>query len=162
MVTLPSATGTLALTSQIPTSLPANGGNADTVDNKHASDFATAGHTHGTYHSDFTTTLANTTTDSGWSMINSSYSSGFLLKSIRTQATAPGWIEGNYAAGICFGGADTKGVISCAYGSPAIRIAGGNGTKPVWWIRLVGTSGAGYNLDSMPYAVSAGTATKAV
>lgn len=29
-----------------PTSLPANGGNADTVDNKHASDFATAGHTH--------------------------------------------------------------------------------------------------------------------
>jgi hypothetical protein len=30
----------------IPTSLPANGGNADTVDNKHASDFATSGHTH--------------------------------------------------------------------------------------------------------------------
>lgn len=30
----------------IPSSLPANGGNADTVDNKHASDFATANHTH--------------------------------------------------------------------------------------------------------------------
>ena len=30
----------------IPASLPANGGNADTVDNKHASDFATASHTH--------------------------------------------------------------------------------------------------------------------
>lgn len=30
----------------IPASLPANGGNADTVDNKHASDFATAGHNH--------------------------------------------------------------------------------------------------------------------
>ena len=30
----------------VPTSLPANGGNADTVDNKHASDFATATHTH--------------------------------------------------------------------------------------------------------------------
>lgn len=30
----------------IPTSLPANGGNADTVDNKHASDFATASHAH--------------------------------------------------------------------------------------------------------------------
>lgn len=29
-----------------PTSMPANGGNADTVDNKHASDFATADHTH--------------------------------------------------------------------------------------------------------------------
>ncbi|MDD6022170.1 MAG: hypothetical protein PUB94_05935 [Oscillospiraceae bacterium] len=30
----------------IPTTLPANGGNADTVDNKHASDFAAASHTH--------------------------------------------------------------------------------------------------------------------
>lgn len=30
----------------VPTSLPANGGNADTVDNKHASDFAAASHTH--------------------------------------------------------------------------------------------------------------------
>lgn len=33
----------------IPASLPANGGNADTVDNKHASDFATASHTHSQY-----------------------------------------------------------------------------------------------------------------
>ena len=30
----------------IPASLPANGGNADTIDNKHASDFAAAGHNH--------------------------------------------------------------------------------------------------------------------
>lgn len=30
----------------IPTSLPANGGNADTVDGKHANDFATSTHTH--------------------------------------------------------------------------------------------------------------------
>lgn len=30
----------------IPTALPANGGNADTVDGKHASDFADAAHTH--------------------------------------------------------------------------------------------------------------------
>ena len=34
-ITVPRATGTLALTSQIPTTLPANGGNADTVDNEH-------------------------------------------------------------------------------------------------------------------------------
>ena len=33
----------------IPSSLPANGGNADTVDGKHASDFATADHTHAVY-----------------------------------------------------------------------------------------------------------------
>ena len=33
----------------IPTTLPANGGNADTVDNYHASDFARASHTHSQY-----------------------------------------------------------------------------------------------------------------
>lgn len=43
----------------VPSSLPANGGNADTVDNMHASDFATADHTHSGYadadhtHSDY-------------------------------------------------------------------------------------------------------------
>lgn len=92
---------------------------------------ADAGHTHGLLHNNFTTTLANTTTDSGWSMINGSYN-GFILKSIRTQSSAPSWILGNCAAGICFGGSDTKGVISVAYGSAQVRVAGGNGSKPVW------------------------------
>lgn len=112
---------------------------------KAISDFAISTHTHGLLHSDLTVTLANTTTDSGWSMINSSYN-GFLLKSIRTQGSAPNWIENNYAAGICFGGADTKGVVSVAYNGPYIKFAGGNGSKPVWWIRLSGISGATYNL----------------
>lgn len=112
---------------------------------KAISDFAISTHTHGLLHSDLTVTLANTTTDSGWSMINSSYN-GFLLKSIRTQGSAPNWIENNYAAGICFGGADTKGVVSVAYNRPYITFAGGNGSKPVWWIRLSGISGATYNL----------------
>lgn len=118
------------------------------------------GHTHGTLHSTFTTTLDNTTTDSGWSMINSSYK-GFLLKSIRTQSSAPNWIENNYAAGICFGGSDTKGVLSIAYPSPAIKFAGGNGTKPVWWIRLIGASGATYNLANFNAATASklGTST---
>ena len=39
-ITVPRATGTLALTSQIPTTLPANGGNADTVDGLHSNSFA--------------------------------------------------------------------------------------------------------------------------
>jgi hypothetical protein len=39
-VSVPKKSGTIALTSDIPSSLPANGGNSDTVDNKHASDFA--------------------------------------------------------------------------------------------------------------------------
>ena len=37
-ITVPRATGILALTSQIPTTLPANGGNADTVDGLHGTD----------------------------------------------------------------------------------------------------------------------------
>lgn len=41
-ITVPRATGTLALTSQIPTTLPANGGNADTVDGYHANGLLTA------------------------------------------------------------------------------------------------------------------------
>lgn len=41
-----SHTHTKSQISDFPTSLPANGGNADTVDGKHASDFATASHNH--------------------------------------------------------------------------------------------------------------------
>mgnify|MGYP000268899889 CR=1 FL=1 len=41
-ITVPRSTGTLVLTSQIPTSLPANGGNADTVDGIHANGLLTA------------------------------------------------------------------------------------------------------------------------
>lgn len=102
----------------------------------------------GLLHNSLTVSLANTTSNSGWSMINSSYN-GFILKSIRTQASAPSWILGNYSAGICFGGADTKGVISCAYNTPSIRFAGGNSSKPVWWMGITGSSGATYNLANM-------------
>ena len=38
-ILVPNKTGTIALTNDIPTSLPANGGNADTLDGKHSSDF---------------------------------------------------------------------------------------------------------------------------
>lgn len=41
-ITVPRATGTLALTSQIPTTLPANGGNADKLDGYHANELLTA------------------------------------------------------------------------------------------------------------------------
>lgn len=41
-----SHTHTAAQVSGLPASLPANGGNADTVDGKHAASFAAAGHTH--------------------------------------------------------------------------------------------------------------------
>lgn len=104
-------------------------------------------HAHGLLHSDLTATITNTTTDSGWSMINSTYN-GFLLKSIRFNGSSPNWGVGNYGAGVCFGGSDTKGVVSLAYNSPSIKFAGGNGTAPVWWINVTGTSGKAYNLNS--------------
>lgn len=119
---------------------------------------ASSDHTHGLNSSSLAKTVDNVTTDS-WDMIGGN--KNFLLRSLRMQAKAPDWLEGHYAAGIAFGGSDTKGVISHAYSSPAIKFAGGNGAAPVWWLRLTGTSGKTYNLDSMPYATSAGSATNA-
>jgi hypothetical protein len=43
------ATHPASMITGLPTELPANGGNADTVDGKHAADFATANHTHTQY-----------------------------------------------------------------------------------------------------------------
>lgn len=108
---------------------------------------ASSTHNHGLLHTNFTKQIDNTTTDSGWSMINDSYT-GFILKSLRTQKDAPTWTIGNYSAGIAFGGADTKGVITHAYNSPQVRFAGGNGTTPVWNFTLKATSGKTYTLPS--------------
>ena len=102
----------------------------------------------GLLHHDLNVEIANTTTDSGWSMFNSTYN-GYLLKSVRFNAQSPAWGVGNYGSGIVFGGVDTKGVISVSYGAPQIKIAGGNGNFPVWWIKLTGTSAASYNLDKL-------------
>lgn len=113
----------------------------------HSHNYAATSHNHGLLHDNFTASLANTNTDNGWSMINSSYN-GFILKSIRAQESAPSWILGDYSAGVAFGGADTKGVLSVAYHGPIVRFAGGNGTKPVWNFSLTGTSGKTYNMDS--------------
>ena len=118
---------------------------------------ASSSHTHGLLNSDFGVILEDTTEDSGWSMLNDSYN-GFLLKSIRAQRNSPDWILDNYAAGIVFGGADTKGVISAKYNFPSIKFAGGNGDKPVWWINLTGTTETIYNLNNMPG--NSATATK--
>ena len=102
-------------------------------------------------------TIENTTTDKGWGMFNPTYM-GYLLQSVRFNANSPAWGVGNYGAGIIFGGADTKGVISTGYGSPLIKFASGSGSGPVWWIGLTGTSGSSYNLDNLKYTpTTAGT-----
>ena len=114
----------------------------------HTHNYAATSHNHGLLHDSFGVTIADTTTDNGWSMINGSYN-GFLLKSIRSSASAPAWLQGNHSAGIAFGGADTKGVMSVAYSSPSVRFAGGNGSKPVWYFTVNGSSGKTYNMDSL-------------
>lgn len=119
---------------------------------------SSSGHTHGLNSSSLAKTVDNVTTNS-WDMVGGN--KGFLLQSLRMQAEVPDWLEGNCAAGIAFGGSDTKGVISHAYGSPAIKFAGGNGAAPVWWLRLTGTTGKTYNLDVMPKASAATSATTA-
>ena len=113
------------------------------------SSFSLSSHTHGLLHTDFVKVIDNTSTDNGWTMINDTYK-GFILKSLRTQAYAPSWVVNNYAAGIAFGGSDTKGVLSVAYSGAGVgfKIAGGNGTKPVWWMQFHGTSGENYNMDN--------------
>lgn len=114
-----------------------------------------ASHNHGLLHSDLGVMIGNTTTDSGWSMINSTYN-GYLLKSIRFQQNAPAWGYGNFAAGIAFGGADTHGVISVPYNIPGVRFAGGNGTKPGWYFSITGSNGSSYNLDNYPTKTGSG------
>lgn len=106
-------------------------------------------HTHGLIHQNFNWTLTNDSSNTAWTRLDSNGNQGFWLKSIRGQANAPAWFLGNYAAGIAFGGSDTKGVISAAYNSPQIRFAGGNGTAPVWNITVTGTSGKTYDLNKL-------------
>ena len=55
-----------------------------------------------------------------------------VLTSIRIDAGGSGALLNNFAAGIGFGGADTKGVLSVAYSDHQARITGGNGTAPTW------------------------------
>lgn len=104
-------------------------------------------HNHNTLDSDFGCTLPDNTTATYTDLNSNGYTTGFFLKTIRGQYTAPSWFEGDYASGIAFGGADTHAVISCRYNYPRVTFAGGNGTEPNWWMRIAGTSGHSYKLD---------------
>lgn len=55
-----------------------------------------------------------------------------VLTSLRIDYGGSGALLNNFAAGIGFGGGDTKGVLSVAYSDHQARITGGNGTGPVW------------------------------
>jgi hypothetical protein len=114
---------------------------------------AAGDHTHGLIHSNLNQMATNGTTG-GWSVIGIDPAvNGYVLKSIRINQTSPNWLSGDFGAGIAFGGADTKGVISMKYDSPVITFAGGNHkstiTSPTWYLKISGTSGSTYNLDNL-------------
>lgn len=106
--------------------------------------FATAGHTHGLTHSDLIAAID--ATSGGWDLIGGN--NGFILKSIRTNASAPKWTIDNFSAAIAFGGADTKGIITIPYSYAGVKFAGGNGDSPRWYFDIYGTNEKSYNLDS--------------
>lgn len=107
---------------------------------------AVPAHKHGLVHSDLCVGI-DAGADTDFSAINSPYH-GFVLKSIRTNGTdeCP-WLIGRYSSGIAFGGGDTKGIISVHYNAPLVKFAGGNGTKPVWWLGLTGAKDTVYDLS---------------
>ena len=130
------------------TTINITAGNVGAATSGHThSNYAATSHSHGLLNSNFTKELANTTTDSGWSMINTTYQ-GFLLTSLRSNASAPNWMLPNYASGIVFGGSDTKGVLSVAYSEPTIRFAGGAGKGPAWHYTIKGSNSKEYNLEN--------------
>ncbi len=123
-------------------------GNIGAAASNHShSNYAASNHSHGLLNNNFTKEIANTTTDNGWSMINATYQ-GFLLTSLRSNASAPNWMLPNYASGIVFGGSDTKGVLSIAYSEPTIRFAGGAGKGPSWHYTIKGSNSKEYNLEN--------------
>lgn len=106
-------------------------------------------HSHGLAHQDFTVNLSNDDTNLKWTRLGNQNGGGFWLKSIRGQAKAPAWFLPDYSAGIAFGGADTKGIISVRYSQPGVRFAGGNGDAPVWYFTITGSNNKSYDLNGI-------------
>jgi len=99
----------------IPTTLPANGGNADTVDNYHASDFARTSHTHSQY---ATVTALNAI----WSAI---YPVGSIYMSV--SSTSPATLFGGtwaaFGQGRVLVGVESGGTAETTGGSSTASIA---------------------------------------
>ena len=122
-----------------------------------------ASHNHGTLQSNFTKLLVNDSSVSTWSGQFGVLNDGYWLYTVRGQQNTPSWFAPNFAAGIAFGGYDTKGVISVQYDSPKIKIAGGNGKTsagaPVWWIGLNATKDKTYTFPGNDATLAATTGT---
>ena len=87
----------------------------------------------------------------GWKTLQGNNSSPSIAISYNNSAAA--WNSGTYSATMVWGCSDTRGMIDCAYNAPTISFGGctyGNSTDnaPAWYIKLTGTSGTTYNLDT--------------
>ena len=70
--------------------------------------------------------------DSTWEDIFGVTNPNNVLTSLRINPGGSGQLVNDFAAGIGFGGNDTKAVISVDYGSHVARFTAGNGTSPGW------------------------------
>ena len=102
---------TVAFTSDIPSSLPANGGNADTVDGKHASDFAAASHSHSYASSSHTHKYAGSSSAGG------AATSANKLNTNAGSATKPVYFTNGVPTACTYG-------FNGAYGMPVVLAAG--------------------------------------
>lgn len=98
---------------------------------------------------------------SGWKTLQGRDSSPSIA--IADNDGAAFWNSSTYSASLVFGCSDTRGLLDCAYNTPKVTFGGcsySNSTddNPNWYMKLSGTNGTTYNLDSMPYATSAGNA----
>ena len=182
---LPTTAGTLARLEDFPTSLPADGGNADTVDGKHATDFAASGHTHFSLATEGDNRSTNTTP--------TSYSNNFVFRGLKNNSTIgipttngtysylvglKGWSDKsgggthelafndkgifrrNSTSSVDTWGDWTKLLDSANYGDYTV-LKNGTGATGTWGINITGNAATATSATTAGYATTAGSATTA-
>ena len=97
----------------------------------------------------------------GWKIMQGNNSSPSIAISYNNNSAA--WNSETYSATLVYGCSDTRGLLDCAYSTPKVTFGGcsyggSSDDNPTWYMTLSGTNRTTYNLDSMPYASSAGNA----
>lgn len=97
----------------------------------------------------------------GWKIMQGNNSSPSIAIAYNNGAAS--WNSGTYSATLVYGCSDTRGLLDCSYYTPVVTFGGcsyggANDDNPTWYMKLSGTHGVTYNLNSMPYASSAGNA----
>lgn len=129
--------------------------NVTVNESKHAANADTAANANKLASESGSNYLFINTEEDNWSVIGQN--PGAWLKSIRTDEDAPPYSIGNYSAAVAFGGGDTKGVITHAYGGPLVKFAGGNGSTAQWKFTIHGgRNNETYDLNNFPTKTGSG------